>query len=233
MLVRAFRGASYSRSAIRGSRIMSTTSGRPEIKLIDGLAATPGGNNLALSTTGVITPVNLIASGSGFNNRIGRKIEMQSLHVTGLITQTGTATTQNDYARICVVYDRQTNGAVPAYTDIFQNYSATSVTSSTAFSGINPDERERFVILADVRLVLPATPVSGINGTTDGLSTTFNINRFIKLNNLSVMYKGDSAVPVIGDVATGALYITTIGSFAPAAQGYATILSWRLRYKDT
>lgn len=233
MLVRAFRGAASSRSAFRRSRVMSVSSGRPEIKVVDGLAATPGANTLTLNTTGQITPVNLIASGSGFNNRIGRKIDMQSLHLNGVCVQTGTATTTNDYARICIVYDRQTNGAIPNFSDIFTNYSQSSVTSSSAFSGINPDERERFVVLADFRLVLPATTVTGQTGANDALAITSNINRFLKLGNLSTMYKGDTAPSVIGDIATGALYITTIGSFPAGTQGYQAVLSWRLRYKDT
>lgn len=212
---------------------MPGSSGRPEIKLVDGLAATPGANNLVLDSTGTIQPVNLIASGSGFNNRIGRKIEMQSLHLHGVITQTGTSTVSTDYTRICVVYDRQTNGAIPSLTDIFTNYSQTSVTSSTVFSDLNPDERERFVILADYRLVLPATTAAGTTGASDGLQPTFNINRFVKLNGASTIYKGDSSPSVIGDVATGALYVITMGSYAPGTQGYKAVLSWRLRYKDT
>jgi len=212
---------------------MSGSSNRPEIKLVDGLAATPGPNTLALNTTGTIQPVNLIASGSGFNNRIGRKIEMQSLHLHGFINQTGVASTSTDYTRICVVYDRQTNGAVPLLSDIFTNYSQSSGTSSSVMSDLNPDERERFVILADFRLVLPATTVGGTTGAADGLQATFNVNRFIKLNGASTIYKGDTSPSVIGDIATGALYIITMGSFAPASEGYKAILSWRLRYKDT
>jgi len=212
---------------------MSGATGRPEIKLVDGTAGAAGANNLALDTTGRIQPVNLITSGSGFNNRIGRKIEMQSLHLHGVLVQTGTATTTTDYTRIVVVYDRQTNGAIPVLQDIFTNYSQTSSTSSSVFSDLNPDERERFQILADYRLVLPATTAAGTTGASDGLQPTFNVNRFIKLNGASTIYKGDTSPSVIGDIATGALYIITMGSFAPGSEGFKAVLSWRLRYKDT
>jgi len=212
---------------------MSGASGRPEIKLVDGTAGAAGANTLVLDTTGRIQPVNLIASGSGFNNRIGRKIEMQSLHLHGVVVQTGTATTTTDYTRIVVVYDRQTNGAIPVLQDIFTNYSQTSSTSSSVFSDLNPDERERFQILADYRLVLPATTAAGTTGASDGLQPTFNVNRFIKLNGASTIYKGDTSPSVIGDIATGALYIITMGSFAPGSEGFKAVLSWRLRYKDT
>lgn len=176
MMARAFRGAASTRKTwARSRRVMSGATGRPEIKLVDGLAGTPGANTLTLDTAGRIQPVNLIASGSGFNNRIGRKIEMQSLHLHGVLTQTGTATTTTDYTRIVVVYDRQTNGAVPVLQDIFTNYSQSSVTSSTVFSDLNPDERERFQILADYRVVLPATTAAGTTGASDGLQPTFII----------------------------------------------------------
>lgn len=230
-LVRAFRGASTTRAALRRNRIMSLSSSRQEMKLVDGLAATPGPNTLGLSQTPTVTCTNLIASGSGFNNRIGRKIDMTSLHLHGVLTQTGTATTVNDYVRICVVYDRQTNGTIPTFADMFTNYSQTSVTSTSAFSDLNPDERERYVILADWRMTLPATTTSGLNGSNDALQNSFNINRYIKLN-LNTMYKGDTSPSVIGDIATGALFITTIGSLPAGSQGYNAVLSWRLRYKD-
>lgn len=231
LMVRAFRGAAYFRSANRTRRVLSG-SGGAEIKLVDGTAANPGRNILPLNSTGSITPVNLIASGSGFNNRIGRKIDMVSLHLHGLVSQTGVVVGFNDYVRICVIYDRQTNGILPAYSDIFRNYDQASATASSAFSDLNPDERERFAILADFRLTLPATAASGLNGSVDALQNSFNINRFIKLN-LSTMYKGDSAPSVIGDIATGSLYITTMGSVAAGSEAYQAPLSWRLRYRDT
>nr|UOF76876.1 capsid protein [Cressdnaviricota sp.] len=230
--VRAFRGAATTRTALRRNRYMPMSAGHQEVKLIDGTAATPGANALNLNSTGQVTCVNLISSGSGFNNRIGRKIDLKSLHLTGLIAQTGTASTTNDYARICVIYDRQTNGVLPTYAEIFTNYSQSSTTASTSFSGLNPDNRERFVMLADQRLVLPATPVSGVNGSVDALSTTFSINRFLKLNQ-TTMYKGDTSPSIIGDIATGAVYIVTIGSIASGSEPYRAQLTWRLRYMDS
>jgi len=204
-----------------------------EVKLVDNVNAS-GGISLSLNSTANIQCINLIQSGSGFFNRVGRRIEMQSLHVTGEVNQTTTATTYNDYARILVIYDRQTNGALPSYATIMAAYDQSGTASTTYLSGVNPDERERFLVLMDQRLVLPACPGgSGVTGATDGPAVTFNINRFLKLRNLTTHYKADSSPSVIGDIATGSLYIIGVGRAASGSEGWQCNLNIRLRYKDT
>lgn len=229
---RANRGAQNYRFA----RSLQSVSARPEVKLVDGLDTTAGSNVLTINSTGLVTPVNLISGGSGFNNRVGRKIEMQSLHFTGVIQQTANNSQVNEYARIMVIYDRQSNGVTPSIQTILASYDQSTTAQTTVFSGINPDERERFLILSDQRLTLPATQTAGGSfgpSGTDGLSATWNINRFIKLRNLQTHYKADSTPAVIGDIATGSLLIVTMGGIAAASAPYQFVGSWRLRYKDT
>lgn len=223
--------AGYNRSSL--SRVLAATSGAPEVKLCDNVNA-QAGISLSLNSTANIIPLNLIQSGSGFYNRVGRRIEMQSLHVTGEVNQTTTATSFNDYARILVIYDRQTNGAVPTYATIMAAYDQSGTASTNYLSGVNPDERERFVVLMDQRLVLPACPGgTGATGATDGPAVTFNISRFIKMRNLLTHYKADSSPAVIGDIATGAIYLIGIGRAASGSEGWQCNLQTRLRYKDT
>jgi len=216
------------------ARNLMPTSAMAEIKTVDGLNTHAAVNTLTLNTTGLVTPVNLIQVGSGFNNRVGRKIELQSIHLLGVVTQTGHTTIVNDYARILIVYDRQTNGATPAFTDILQNYDQSTTAVSGPFCGLNPDERERYLILADIHLSLPAVvAASGLTGASDGAVRSFNINRFVKLRNLQTHYKADSSPAVVGDIATGALHIVTVGSLASGSEGFQFTGTWRIRYKDT
>jgi len=228
--------AGYGASArTRFSRILSTVPSRhsAEVKLVDTVNGSPTITSV-INTTGTITAMNLIQSGSGFNNRVGRRIEMKSVHLVGILKQTGTVNVSNDYGRVVVVYDRQPNGALPAITTILLQYDQSSTTSTTAFSGLNPDQRERFMIVADEHIALPSVvAASGLTGGVDGLSVTFNINRFIKLRNLTTHFQHDSNPAVIGDVATGALYVFTLGAFASGSEGWNASLSWRLRYVDT
>jgi len=226
--LRAYRGAQAFRSLQSAPRHSTA-----EVKSVDTVSGDAAGIALPLNTSFTRTAMNLLQEGSGFYNRIGRRIEMQSLHLTGLIHQTGTVTTQDDYGRILVVYDRQTNGAMPPFSTIMSDYDQAGSSATTVFSGLNPDQRERFVILADIRLALPATTSAGLSGAVDGVNTTFNINRFIKLRNLNTHYQNSSQPSVIGDISTGGLYIVTCGALASGDEGWQFQAKWRLRYKDT
>lgn len=225
-LVRAYRSANVTRKALRRMPVRS----RGELKVLDGIASQPSNIILPLTTTmSNVVPVNLCLSGAGVDQRIGRKITMTSFHLKGVIQQTGTAVVINDYARLAVVYDRQTNGAVPLASDIFQDINVT--TSSTPGSGVNIGNSQRFVVLADIRMSLPAVTATGIDGSTDPGMTTFNIDRFIKLRHPTV-YKADSSPSVIGDVSTGGLFLVPMGSIVSGSQGWQFVGTWRLRYTD-
>lgn len=201
-----------------------------EKKAVD-LAAT----TYALNQTAVITPINLIRVGSTFCNRIGRKINMKSVKVDGNINFIRTVNDE-DYVRIMIVYDRQTNGALPAIADILQDTDQATANTTNSFSGANVNNVDRFQVLRDHRIHLPsftytAGQVSNLGGV-DPVSTTFFIDDYIKLNGLLTQYKADSSPAVIGDIASGALYLVTFGSAVAGSEGYQFAAKLRLRYTD-
>lgn len=227
---RAFRSA-YTSAGTRYSRILSSIPPRmAEVKSVD-LALT----QYLINSTGVVTPLNLIQVGSTFCNRIGRRIEMKSLYMTGFMKQTAFGTTFSDYARIMVIYDRQTNGATPTVATILANYDQTTAATTNSSSGINPDQRERFVILCDERRTMPPVDAlaNGTSGPFDGNKDILDVKRFIKLGGLATHYQADSSPSVVGDISTGGLFLLTIGSFANGAQPFNAQLNFRLRYSDT
>lgn len=235
-LVRSYRGASTTRSALRFNRIMRTNArvqGRGELKSVDGISGQSSNVVVGLSTSTVQTFLcNGTAVGTNYYNRIGRRIEMASLHLKGVITQTGNVTTVTDYCRLAVVYDRQCNGSAINPPNLFADIdSSGAVTGSTPSSGLNPDERERYLILADIKLALPATTTAGLTGASDGISTTYNINRYIKLNGLLTHYSGDT--DLVASISTGSLYVIGMGNLAAGSAGYHFVGTWRLRYADT
>ena len=229
--VRAYRSAATTRRILNVLPRRST----PELKCVDTTNGNGSGVVLSLNTTPLVTPLNLVQSGAGFYNRIGRRIEMKSLHLTGLIHSTGKQADQ-DYCRLLVVYDRQTNGALPAASDILKDYDQSGSSSTGVFSGINPDNRERFVILADYRLAMPGTsdtaPGISANHAVDPVAPTFNINRFIPLKNLQTQFQAEHNPALIGDISTGAMYLVTMGSFASTTEPWRFDAKWRLRYRD-
>lgn len=196
-----------------------------------------------LNTPGNITPLNLVAPGSSFYQRVGRKIEMKSVRIIGYVNLRVPLIMQTNYtaylARVMIVYDRQTNGALPAMSDILQNVDYTGVGLTTSLSSINLNNRDRFSIIRDQIIYMPfvrsnnATPdpyVDYIVPTADPVTPTYNIDMYCKLKGLATQYKADSAVPTIGDVATGALYLVTLGAYATSAWQINT--TSRLRYLD-
>jgi len=233
-LIRRFRGAASTRNALRYNRIMSTSAsyrGRGELKLVDGVTTSASNNAVALNTSTNHTLMNGIAVGANYFNRVGRRIEMQSLHLKGIIDFTGHNTTLIDQARLVVVYDRQPNGALPTTATVLADMDSSGAGNSTSvFSGVNPDERERFLILADIRLTLPPT-TAGQYSAVDPMQNAFQINRYIPLRGLKTHYLGDT--DVIGSISTGSLFILGMGQLAAGSEGYQFTGTWRLRYADT
>lgn len=188
---------------------------------------------VVLSTTGTFTLLNGIQEGSSFYNRIGRKVNMKSLHFTGHIDQTGNGGGVDDYIRIMIIYDQQPNGNFPATADILLNYNNAGATETNSHSHLNLNNRDRFSIVADIRLETS----HDTGAASDGLLGMYtlqetNVNRFIKLKNLVTQYKSTTNPAAIGDITTGALYLFTLGQNAVATAAYQLLFTSRLRYLD-
>jgi len=235
---RASTSASKRRSSfmLARSRLPATTlrTLSSEVKSIDVPVGTYNLNLLA-----AIVPLNLVATGtagSSFFNRVGRRIEMKSLLMKAVILPLRTTTVQ-DYVRVMIVYDRQSNGAAPSISDILQTTSATGANTTTVYSDINLNNRDRFSILRDHRIYLPSvTDTAGVLtavGPVDPISLTFNVKDYIKLKGLVTQYKADSNPPVLSDLATGGLFLVTLGTQVGGTNdGWALSAEFRLRYFD-
>jgi len=202
----------------------------PEVKALD-VPAAP----VTLNATGAVVCINLLSVGSSFFNRIGRKINLKSLKCTGYIAPIR-AQVLVDYIRILFVYDKQTNGALPAVSDILQTTSQTGANTTDILSGPNLNNRDRFVILRDNHYCLPHVTGAAAPFTTGGLidqvSPTIRLDNFIKLKGHVTQYKADSSPGVIGDIATGSLLVLALGDFPAGTEGYAMQLETRLRFWD-
>lgn len=199
---------------------------RGETKVVDLLTAV-----YACDTTGTITPINLVAAGSSYNNRIGRKIAMKSVYLNGSLSPQGAASGET-YCRIMIVYDAQPNGALPVYADIVLGQAAVlATTASTSRDNLNLNNRDRFRVLLDKRIVMPALVGSVIVNPNFPTATEVNLNEFRKLYRLETNYKADTAGGAIGDIATGSLLLVTFGDNAAGA-GYSLSATVRLRFTD-
>lgn len=206
-------------------RIFSSTQGGHEIKSIDlPVALYP------FTAAGSITALNLVSAGSSYFNRIGRKIEMKYLYLNAIVAMNATSTF--GYGRIIIVYDKQTNGAAPLVSDVIQTTDQAGANTLTVFSNINLNNRDRFSILRDIRVFLPSgTFTAGVITNAqneDPVASTFLHKQFISLRGMYTQYRADSAPSVVGDIATGGLFMLVIGD----ALGYSLRADFRLRYGD-
>lgn len=173
---------------------------KPEKKNVDNLNVTV--NSVGLTWTGG-QPLNLLATGAGANQRVGRTITMKSLQIR-VVGPTSTI-------RVLVVYDTQPNGSGPATNDVI-----TSVSDFNAYPNLSNDKR--FIVLVDeihhdmYSVDLPAASIyRKIN-----LDTHFNTG----------------TTGVIADITTGSmlLFVGTVAVIAPAVPQYT--YSSRIRYTD-
>jgi len=185
-----------------------------ERKVID---VAPG--TLVADTTGTITALNLVATGTDFTNRIGRKILMRSIYIRYRVNNFDN-TTVNNCSRVILVYDMQTNGALPAITDVLDTIHAESQ--------VNLNNRDRFRIIWDKIHAIgqfDTTATQAIAG-----SPTIHVGKKYKKLRLETIFSGTTAA--IGSIATGGLYLITVGDAAANAGGLFT-LSTRIRFEDS
>lgn len=201
-----------------------------EVKAVD-IADAP----LSLNSTGAVAPLNLVRAGASYFNRVGRKINMKSIRVT-FYTVPIRAQTNVDYARVILFYDKQTNGALPLIGDLLQTTDQAGTNSLTNQSGINLNNRERFVILRDERIYLPSVTGGAAPFTVgDFYPQNCDVGKydwFVKLKGLETQYRADSAPSVIGDISTGGLFLATLGDFAAGGEGWQLQVESRLRFWD-
>jgi len=209
-----------------------------EKKVLFAGSADPVNVSLVMNQTGTLACINLIAVGSSMFNRVGRKIEMRSVRLNAnIVTLAVTrATIVPDFARIMVVYDRQTNGAFPAIADIIQDTDQAGTNFNDTMGGLNMNNRERFVTIIDKRITLPqATATAGVltNVFPNDVQVPTRIDEFRRLKGLTTHFKADSATAVIGDISTGALYIMSVaGTQAAGTELFNYAWNIRLKYVD-
>jgi len=221
------------RTAQRGAVIPGLLKTRGEEKKVL-FTGTP---NLAVDATGTIQCLNLIQVGSSMFNRIGRRIEMISVRFTGSFDPiVATRQVESDYLRIAIVYDRQTNGAFPALADIFQDTDQAGTNTTNAKSGLNMNNRERFVVIMDKRIYIPQLTLTAGVWTnpvpSDGGHWQVLMDEYRRLNKLTTHYKADSTPAVIGDISTGALFICSLAENGAGTGACSVEWNVRLKYVD-
>lgn len=189
-----------------------------EVKYVD--LSSPGVN---IYDVGTVSLMNGCIQGLDSSaDRIGRKITVKNIRVCGVavntVAQLGAANFVGgaDAIKVAVVLDKQTNGAAPAYVDIFN----TSGAINAPFGNQNISNVDRFVILYEALLVITAT---GANMAKFDFTLPCNIDTRYNTGNA-----GNSS-----DVVSGGIFITFSDMNNTATN--QTAISWqsRVAFMDT
>lgn len=222
-----FRGGKFSKSfagrmARRTFSQPFRTGGRyPGVGEIKNIDVTNVAGTTLFNTTGTVQLLNPITQGSTANNREGRKVIMNSIHLKGHVTALSDAAANETYCRTLIVYDRQTNAAALTIALVL-------AATVNAYQFNNLDNKDRFVTLFDSAKLLGRK----INTTTQAYAmgaANFQHN-FHKRINLPINYNTGTDNSV-GSITSGSIYLITIGD--AAVDGTEPAMYWNSRIRFT
>jgi len=224
----------------RAAQIPRQLMPRGETKCFDVVNATNGALQVpvACNDAALIFCINAVSTGSGAWNRIGRRITMKSLYLQGFFTSNLASITAASIAqnvRIMIIYDKQSNGANPALSDILRdqinnNGQDSNLTLQT--SGLNMNNRDRFEIILDKRFMLPGCTAAGGPGIFNGGNQTNTVEEFRNLKGREVQFRSDSVPSTVADIAAGSLIMMTFGDRPNTASPFLFTFSCRIKYTD-
>lgn len=185
--------------------------------------------------------LNLIQMGSGSWNRIGRKVNLESVRLRGTATYVSapaliSGDLNSNTLRIVVVWDKQPSGAaIPTFDSIFGLTQQDGTESTTYLSPIKYDNMDRFSVLRDTTMSFSPQVWNNEAGTTDASRQECPFDEYVKLGGREVVFLGQTAPMTIADISTGALYVYFRANNATAGINQIAIDEdsfARLRYSD-
>jgi len=196
---------------------------------------------ITTNTNGSSVVLNLIQTGNGSWNRVGKQVYLKSIRLKGsadyrYAAQTTTNNLDFPALRMVVVWDKQpSGGTIPTWDSIFGITAQDGTESSTVWAPPKYDNMGRFKVLKDETMIpkgLLPIPLT-ITGAVNDISCPFDI--YIKLGNKTTIFSGQSVPMTIADISTGALYLYCRTTFFDDAQAEWSLTAEsvaRLRYSD-
>lgn len=189
----------------RAPRIKGSISPKPELKYVD--TALTAGTHI-YGTTGLATPINLLAVGDDNTTRDGRQVTIKSVQIKGVIRPlfAGAAVSYPSRCRSMLIWDNANNSVATSSATLI----AAALTAATSYSFPLVNNQERFTILWD-----SAKPMGYMDNDTYGSNSPgCQVVDFYKKLNCTAQYSGTTAV--IESIQNGALWFVTLGDQADA-----------------
>lgn len=181
--------------------------------------------------------------GSAFFNRLSNRTRGISLQIRGMVQPgySNTVAAAATRCRIIIYYDRQSNGANPAISDILLDTRSNASTGTDVKSMINMNNRDRFMILRDRFIICPQIEADGTTGgTVGGIVTDPNnsdgtkglkYEEFIKLKGLESLYNSTNG-GTVGDISAGAFGILAINDDSAGNEAWIFNFTTRFKFLD-
>lgn len=241
----AFSSRWYNQSGVARAVGMQTAVARAvrgvaEKKGID-TALTTASVVATTNTNGDCFVLNLIQAGSGSWNRIGRKVNLQSVRLRGEVIHqyTDVAVTgviSANSLRMVVVWDKQPSGAaIPTFDTVFGTTSQLGTEATLYKDALKFDNMDRFAVLKDCIIDCNPNLFNAAAGTQDATFSLYSFDEYIKLGSREVLFSGQSNPMTIADISTGALYVYFRAQANSGASNQLIITAnshARLRYVD-
>lgn len=194
------------------SRMLMAMRAKPELKGVDMSLNNGTAIPSTTNTNAVGFVLNLIRQGPGSWERIGRKVQLQSIRCRGTVHHewnpvATTAASSGNVMRMVLVWDKQpSGGSVPTFDTIFGRTTQDGTESCSFMDGTRYDNNDRFTILRDQMFY--ANPHTALfTGTTNTNFDVFPFDFYVKLGGRECVFLGQSAPMTLADVSTGALYL--------------------------
>jgi len=196
--------------------------GTAELKFVD---SAPIGS-FANGTASVRAVLNALAPGSSASQRIGRTVEMKSIayrvHMASGATTVSTGKVPAN-CRMLIVYDGQTNGALPATTDVLDAAAVDSL--------LNLSNRDRFRVLKEHRWRISSQDLN-----LSAVPSSILFTGYIKIPKAYQKTTYNAGVAgSVADIVTGGLFVIFVWDSPVSIWATAqplTFSTFRVRYRD-
>jgi len=180
------------------------------------------GVDFPINTTEIVSTVNsnqaafclnLIQQGVGSWNRVGRKIQLQSIRLRGqlewtLDAATSTANYVGNCVRMVVVWDTQpSDTAIPSFEQVFGVTGQDGSETCTYLNPVRYDNMDRFSVLSDTVMKLKPPICNTVSGSTSAVQVIEPFDKFVKLSGKFSNYSGNSNPMTMAGLSSGGLYV--------------------------
>ncbi len=139
---------------------------------------------------------NTVTQGDGEQQRDGRKINMRSLGLKGIIRvapqNDQTTVDQTTTVFLALVHDSQTNGATIASENVYTNKGASANTQTSPFRNLQFSKRFNVLKTLTIDLPQPTAIGTGLDDNIEQGGYTVSWNMFVDLKNMPVTYSSTS-----------------------------------------